>query len=302
MRALFLLLLLLPGMAFGAVSNIATTSRDSVSLVSETNSAPDGKITLALHFKLAPGWHIYWSNPGDAGLPPQITLDPPAASGPFTYPPPEFLLQSGVAAYVLSGDLVLPFAATGVGSAVTVHANWLVCSDICVPEHATFMLALPGGASAEAGFFKGPQVAPSPFAARISPDGGLTVEGLGSAQVAAARFFPAMPGIIINNAPQHIEFTSENMVLRLKTAAQFNPAEPLQGVLELTDPSGAMQAVQITAAPGPAAVITPLWVWLALALLGGLILNLMPCVFPILAMKALSLCRLGDAHRTQIRR
>jgi thiol:disulfide interchange protein DsbD len=302
MRPLFLLLLLLPGIAFGAVSNTAVTSRDSVSLISETNAATDGKITLALHFKMAPGWHIYWSNPGDAGLPPQITLDPPAAAGPFTYPPPEFLLQSGVAAYVLSGDVVLPFTATGVGAQVTAHANWLVCSDICVPEHATFMLALPGGVSAEAGFFKGPQVVPSPFAARISPDGVLTVEGLGRAQVASARFFPGAPGVIVNNAVQNIEFETNSLMLRLKPVAGFNPEKPLQGVLELTDPSGAMQALSIIAQPGPAAVATPIWLWLGLALLGGLILNLMPCVFPILAMKALSLCRLGDAHRTQIRR
>jgi thiol:disulfide interchange protein DsbD len=85
-------------------------------------------------------------------------------------------------------------------------------------------------------------------------------------------------------------------------AAGFDPAKPLQGVLELTDPSGAMQALDLTATSGPAAAATPIWLWLGLALLGGLILNLMPCVFPILAMKALSLCRLGDAHRTQIRR
>jgi DsbC/DsbD-like thiol-disulfide interchange protein/cytochrome c biogenesis protein CcdA len=302
MRALFLLLLLLPGIAFGAVSNSAITSRDTLSLISETNSATDGKITLALHFQMAPGWHIYWSNPGDAGLPPQITFAPPAAAGPFAYPAPEFLLQSGVAAYVLSGDVVLPFAATGVGDQVTANANWLVCNDICVPEHANFILPLAGGASAEAALFKGPEVVPSPFAARISPDGVLTVEGLGRAQVAAARFFPAAPGIIVNNAPQQFDFSSNNMRLRLKMAAGFDAAKPLVGVLELTDPSGAMQAVEISAAPGPAAVATPIWVWLALALLGGLILNLMPCVFPILAMKALSLCRLGDAHRRDIRR
>ena len=116
MRLLLLLLALLPGLAFGAQSNSFVSKRDTVSLISETNTAPGGQVKLALHFQLAPGWHIYWSNPGDAGLAPQIALDPPAMTGPLAFPQPAYLLQDGVAGYVLSGDVVLPFTATGVGA------------------------------------------------------------------------------------------------------------------------------------------------------------------------------------------
>ena len=79
MRWLFLLLFMLPGLASAATSNVFTSSRATVSLISATNAASNGSVQLALKFQLAPGWHIYWSNPGDAGLSPQITLDPPAA-------------------------------------------------------------------------------------------------------------------------------------------------------------------------------------------------------------------------------
>jgi thiol:disulfide interchange protein DsbD len=272
-----------------------------VSLVSASNAATAGHVTLGLRFQLAPGWHIYWSNPGDAGIAPQITLAPPAQASAFTYPPPSLLLQDSVAAYVLTGNILLPFTASHAGSSVTANAFWLVCRDVCIPEHAHFTLNLQGGPSAQAALFITPQIVASPFRARIAPDGTLSVTGPTAAEVAAARFFPAMPGAIINRAPQPLAFTPNGLILRLSPAPGFNAAARLTGVLELTDPSGATQALALTAAPGPAAAAPPLILWLGLAFLGGLILNLMPCVFPILAMKALSLIRLGGKARTAIR-
>lgn len=302
MRLLLLLCCLLPGMAFGATSHVAVTARDQVSLVSATNAADGGRITLGLNFDLAPGWHIYWSNPGDAGLAPQIALSAPAVAGPFTYPPPELLLQGDVAAFVLSGHVLLPFTATHVGSNVTATANWLVCRDICVPEHAAFVLPLPGGASAQAGLFGTPSVVASPFPVTMAPDGVLSVTGPTAAQVARARFFPDVPGAIINRAPQILGFTATGMTLKLALAPGFQAGTDLSGVLELTDPAKNMQALAVVAAPGPAVATAPLVLWFFLAFLGGLILNLMPCVFPILAMKALALARLGGQARHAVRR
>jgi thiol:disulfide interchange protein DsbD len=302
MRLLLLLCCLIPGLAFGAMSNVAVTARDQVSLISASNAAAGGRITLGLKIDLAPGWHVYWSNPGDAGLAPQVALAAPAMAGAFTYPPPEFLLQGDVAAFVLSGHVLLPFAATGVGSSVTATASWLVCRDICVPEHAAFTLALPGGVSAQAGLFRPPSVVASPFAATIAPDGVLSLTGPTAAQVASARFFPDAPGAIVNRAPQALGFTATGMTLKLALAPGFQAGARLPGVLELTDPQGTMQALKIDAAPGPAVATVPLALWFFLAFLGGLILNLMPCVFPILAMKTLALARLGGQARHAVRR
>jgi thiol:disulfide interchange protein DsbD len=301
MRLLFLLLLLLPGLASAAASNVFTSPRDTVRLVSASNAADAGKITLGLEFRLSPGWHIYWSNPGDAGLAPAVTLDAPAVVKSFSYPPPELLVQGLVGDYVLSGHFLLPFTAAGVGVSVAANASWLVCSDICVPEHARFVLALNGGVSAEARMFAAPTIVASPFAARIAPDGTLRVAGLTAARVKSARFFPYQPGSIVNRADQDLSFDDGGMVLRLVTAPGFDAGVPLAGVLELTDPAGNMQALAVDAAPGAVAV-TPAWVWLGLAFMGGLILNLMPCVFPILAIKALAIARLGGHAAARVRR
>jgi thiol:disulfide interchange protein DsbD len=306
MRWVFLVLSLLgicmPQLSRAATSNIFTSRHATVSLISAANSASNGEIQLALKFELAPGWHIYWSNPGDAGLAPQVILAPPAIAGPLAFPPPQLLIQGQLAAYVLSGNLLLPFTATQVGNSIQARAFWLVCRDVCVPEHANFLLPLTGGPAAEASLFNGKPIVASPFAASIAPDGRLTIAGLTQAQVSTARFFPDTPGAIVNLAPQKMSFSNAGLTLQLKPDQKFSGAESLAGVLELTDPSGAMQALRLNAIPGAAPAATPLLLWLGLAFLGGLILNLMPCVFPVLAMKAFAISRFSGAGIAHIRR
>lgn len=291
-----ILFLLLPHLALAAASNEFSSAHGTARLVSESSAAEGGQIRLALEFSLAPGWHVYWQNPGDAGFAPQVQLAAPAKAGALEFPAPEFLLQGGVAAYVLSGHVVLPFTARGVGTQVQATARWLVCSDVCVPEQAHFTLALAGGTSAEAGLFKPSAIVPSPFAATLAPDGTLRVAGLSAAQVRSARFFPYAPGSIDNAAKQRLSFTPQGLVLKLALA---KPGTALPGLLELTDPARQMQALRVepklVRGPGHA----PYW---ALALLGGLVLNLMPCVFPILAMKGFAFVRLGGAAHGHIRR
>jgi thiol:disulfide interchange protein DsbD len=296
MRWLFLFLLL-PQLAFAAASDVFTSLRDTVRLISEENTAQNGQAHLALEFRLQPGWHIYWQNPGDAGFPPRLMAAPPVTLSPIAFPPPEYLLQGVVGAYVLSGHVVLPFTAMGVGGSVSVTASWLVCSDICVPERAKFSLALKGGASAEQALFPPPAIVPSPFPASLAPDGTLAITGPGAAQVVSARFFPTAQGVLGNAEPQPLSFTATGFTLRLPLTG-LAPAL-LTGVLELTDHTGAMQALAISAPPGAVPSHLPYWL---LALVGGLVLNLMPCVFPILAMKAFAFARLGGAAHGHIRR
>jgi thiol:disulfide interchange protein DsbD len=313
MRTLALLLCLIPTLAFAATSNLATTSRDTVSLVSESNTPASGTIHLALQFNLAPGWHIYWQNPGDAGLPPQITLAGGTA-GPFTYPAPTLLMQDPIAAYVLSGDILLPFTATHItGPIIQADATWLVCSDICVPEHAHFTLPLTAGPSAQAALFAtAPGIIPSPFPATITPDGTLVLTGPTSATIASAHFFPLTNGALTNRLPQPLTFTQTGLALKLPINPNFTNKTPLPGVLELTDKSNTTESLAIT--PRPTHAVIPwkagtylrptaisLIVTLAFAFLGGLILNLMPCVFPILAMKSLAIARLGGHAAPKIR-
>lgn len=314
---LFALWLLAPILAHAAESNRVTSSRATVSLVSATNAATGTSLKLGLLFRLKPDWHIYWSDPGDAGEPPGITITSPkgATSGPFAYPAPHWLVASGVGDYTETGTALLPFtlhlpqAGT---TRITATADWLVCNpQICVPEHGAFTLTLPGGAGAspQAPLFA--QAAaemprPSPFHATIAPDGilAITGPGLDRAAVRTAHLFPDDPAAIANAAPQTLGFVKGGFTLALHPADAKKPLKSLAGVLEITDPSGQTQALRIAAQPGappPPLTRTPWYVWIGGALLGGLILNLMPCVFPVLAIKALAVARLGHDDRARAR-
>ena len=257
--------------------------RDTVRLVAAAPAPVNGAIQLGLQFHLAPGWHIYWSYPGDAGIAPAVTAPPPVTFGSLQFPPPQLLEQGGIGDYVLAGNVLLPFSATPVGTSVTASAQWLVCADICVPEHAILTLGFPTAPVA----FPAPQTVASPFPASIAPDGTLSLAGPGPAQVAAAHFFPNAPGMLVNAAPQPLHFTATGLTLGLDLVPG---GPPLSGELELTDPTGAMQALAVTPVFSAAAPHPP---YLLLAFLGGLMLNLMPCVFPVLALKALAITRLA---------
>jgi thiol:disulfide interchange protein DsbD len=320
LRALFglALLLALTGQAYAAESNQAVSSRATVSLVSATDAANGTSLKLGLLFRLKPDWHIYWSDPGDAGEPPSISVTAPkgAIAGPFAYPAPHWLVASGVGDYTETGTVLLPFTLKlpqPGATTITANANWLVCDPkICVPESGNFTLPLPGGhgASPQAPLFAqsaAQMPRPSPFHATIAPDGllAITGDGLNDAAVKTAHFYPDDPAIIANAAPQKLGFVRGGFTLALTPANAKKPLTTIAGVLEINDPAGQTEALTLTAQPGtapPPLDITPWYVWIAGALLGGLILNLMPCVFPVLAIKAMAVARLSHDDRAIARR
>lgn len=310
-------LIVTTGIGHAAVSNVVSSARVAVSLVSATNQVSHGQARLGLLFRLKPDWHIYWSDPGDAGQPPSITLTAPkdAKAGPFAYPAPHWLVASGVGDYTEDGTVLLPFTATlpaQNANVIKAHAEWLVCNPkICVPEHGNFSLTLPGGAGAspQAGLFTRAEAEmprPSPYQATLAKNGVLAItgDGLGSNVVRSAHIYPDQPDAIVNAAPQTLGFVRNGFTLALHLAHPQHVLARLTGVLEITDPSGQTQALQIAAKPGaaPAPLSTTPWiVWVGAALLGGLILNLMPCVFPVLAIKAMAVARLGHDDRARAR-
>ena len=303
--------LLLGAGAMAAESAAFTTARDSVSLVSEADSVSPGKpVRLGLRFVLRPGWHTYWSNPGDAGAAPTIEVTG-AKAGPIAYPVPERLRDGPFTSYAYTDSVVLPFdvAPSAGADSVGVHATWLVCAAVCVPEEAVFKLALPAGDGAPGAqaplFAEADSRAPraSPYPAHVTADGVLWLAA--SLPVRSALFFPAESGVIDQGAPQTLRVRPDRIEVALKP---LKPGfGPLAGVLVLTDSGGAVErlGVEATPAPLPASVddASPgLPEALLLAFAGGLILNLMPCVLPVLAMKALALARVSGAARAHVRR
>ena len=311
MRLLLLALLLLcgPRALLAAESAPVTTPRSTATLITDTDAiAPGQAFQAALRLRLAPGWHVYWRNPGDAGIAPELafTLPAGAAAGDIMWPAPLRLPEGSLVTYGYTGDVVLPVTLTGAAGAVQLQANWLICQTLCVPEDATLTLDLPAGTaapSAQAPLFAVNIPRPTPWPARFGPDGTLRVDGAGftPASVASAWFAPLWPDQISNAAPQTLSLAADGLTLTLTPAAKFQPDTPLEGVLTLTDSRGQASALLVSAMPGPIGAPLAWWRVLGLAFLGGVILNLMPCVFPVLAIKAAGLARLAQGDRAEAR-
>ncbi len=308
---LSLALLALPLSAHAAESTASVTKRATVTLVSDTDAvAPGTAYRLGLRFQIADGWHIYSRNPGDAGLPPDLAWTLPAGTtvGDIAWPTPRRLPEGPLMTFGYTKSAMLTLPATGPGP-IQLHASWLICNNICVPEEADFNLDLPAGtpaSSAEALLFDiaaQTQPRPSPFQARIAPDGTLVVGGAGlkAESVSEAWFIPHLPDLVTPTGKQILDRTADEISLRLPPGEAFRADQPLAGVLVLRDGSGQETALAVTATPGAAAASSSLWRTLGFALLGGLILNLMPCVFPVLAMKAMAIARLSAEARSTAR-
>ena len=328
------MLLLLAGVATaqtGAAPHIAP------SLVAETTSPrAGGEVTLAFAMKPAPGWHGYWKNPGDSGTETRAAWTLPAGmtAGQLAYPVPERLLIAGLMNYVYARDyaqlvtLRVP-AGLAPGTALPVRAklDWLACTEeICVPERAELALTLRIGDGTVApdvrARFDGWRAAlPRPLGsegrfARTGDRFRLAVPLPSTMAVGEAYFYPLTDGAIDYAAPQAATRRGDMLVIETRDAARTAPPARVEGVLAI----GGGRGLQLTAVAGdvPAAGVPPaaasggagdgdsgsgsgtLALTLAAlggAILGGLLLNVMPCVFPILSLKALSLARAGGEER-----
>jgi len=293
-----------------------TTARDTASLVSEADSfAGTTPIRLGLRLKMAPGWHSYWSNPGDAGAPPTLEITG-AKAGPIIYPAPQRMKDGPFTSFAYTGEVLLPVTVTPNAAAGTLSidasASWLVCATICVPEDAKFHLDIPAGSGApgkDAALFAATDARvprPSPFPAHIAPDGTLWLAAP-NLSLRSADFFPADPGVVDESAPKTLSVTKDHVALSLKAVKP--PFAALSGLLSLTDTGGQTEFLAVNATPMalpelalPAAAGPGLLRALLLAFAGGLILNLMPCVLPVLAIKALALARLSGTARAHVRK
>ena len=281
--------------------------------------APGGDITLALDYTPAPGWHTYWVNPGDTGLPPKFKWNLPdgVTTGDIKWPVPETLPTFGLMSYGFTGQtlLLIPLhnassLTTGDTLPIKAHVDFLVCADVCIPESLDVSLDLkvgsPAAGSNSALIEKAKKALPAPnAAATLDLRNGDIELGFPLADVNAqgAYFFPEQANVTSAPAPQALDMGANGFTLRTKAASTALPAGDLSGVLKLAD--GSAYAIKLTRAPLSPAVhglgaaasnkTTSSGVLIAIfgAFIGGLILNLMPCVFPVLSMKLLSLARSG---------
>ena len=277
-----------------------------------------------LYFKLQPGWHVYWKNAGDAGEPPSInwTLPQGVTAGPLQFPAPARLPVGPLMDYGYENEVLFPFKLDAAPDAKTGPAklgakvNWLVCSSVCIPGKADLELTriiargpappVPEPALFQQFLSRLPQPLPAGDKAvfQATPTGFRLALSTGQRET-QAQFFPSDQTVVDNPSPQKVTPTDQGAIITLKKDANIagNPAH-LNGVIEL---SGG-RAYHIAAIPGTvaeppssAASLLALSRIAALAFLGGLLLNLMPCVFPVLFIKGLALVNSAAEERHKLR-
>lgn len=301
-------------------------------LISErTSAAPGETVFLALKMVMQPGWHVYWRNAGDAGLPPQLILKdtsnvPAEALGEFLWPLAHVLpvVEGEIMDYGYDDEVVFALPLTVPSDAVgevriEATADYLICEAVCVPETQDVSLVLAVGEPAadvrngdliSAWIAKVP--APFPGEARIDDAAAPWTLSLAKAggfpEGARLRFFP-FEHEISHPAAQPQREGPEGASLSLTPDRAGKVGEVLAGVVRVDAPGAEPVGYEIRATRGgvlagtadravadavvadaPAALgLQGLLALAGFALLGGLILNLMPCVLPVLSMKALGM-------------
>ena len=317
------------------------TNYSTVELLAEQASMPadGGTVTIGLRLEPAPTWHVYWINPGDAGLPATMRWDLPAefSASELQFPAPHVIPFGDLVTYgfdepiLLLAEIAVPPGQAGDTADLRGEARWVVCDDeLCVPEKASLSLTMPFG---EAGI--DPRRAEAFAAARAKipepVDWPAQFERADESVRVAIKTPDAVgemgdpylfvePRRIVKYARQEASFAPGGVVVSMDAGRKAGDAEEFPAVLRFTDAAGderfARLDVRLAKDAGPltvAAVSAPtpeasfvddmsLPLALLFAFIGGVILNLMPCVFPVLSMKALSLVRMGQTDRREARR
>ncbi len=324
MTRLAALLLLLVALLGGGGSALAQ-NRMTVSLVPEADAVLAGEtVTLAFVMRPAAGWHGYWRNPGDAGAEPRVAWRLPEGwrAEPLQYPVPDRLIVFGLMNYVFERDYALlatlrvpQSAEPGVAVPVDAQLDFLVCTDqVCVPEtaHVSTELRVGVARSRNPDFEGYRRALPRPLGgeARFATSAGrvrIAIPLPAAAGVTAPYFFPATADALGHSSAQSISRDGDLLIVETQAGAQAGSLQAIEGVLEIGDGVGLALAArrgEVPAAGTPVAGAEPSaasggasTILLALlgALVGGLLLNIMPCVFPILSLKALSLARAGES-------
>jgi len=319
------------------------------SLLAEPAAVAGGTpFTLAIHMRLKAGWHVYWRNPGDSGLPPEVTWTMPAGfgTGGMRWPAPHRIPIATLMNYGYEDEVTLLIPVTPPPSLdpadpvrIAGKLTYLVCETECVPGSADLQITLPVGdpkpdpdnvalfARARAAL----PVAPV-WPLNLSSQGDrlrldFAAAGLKPETIKSAAYFPYAETAIDNAAEQVMSIDASGLHLTLARGDDKAAPTSLPGVLTVEEETGNgtvrlafSYGDEPVGAPSPAPAAAPfrtqapptpvsapvadqptLLAAIGLALLGGLILNLMPCVFPVLSIKLLGLVRQSGESRSRVR-
>lgn len=289
---------------------------------------PGDKAYVGLRFKLEPEWHIYWINPGDSGEPPQIEWQLPAGVtiGAIEWPVPKKIPVGPLMNYGYENEVLLPMALeiapdfqSGEAKLVA-DVRWLVCREECIPGKGRLekTIRVKSGGRAEpdaqwhAHFLAALEATAKPvphdwqlLAKSQDEEFLLAIESPSVAGILKVDFLPAVTDLIVHATEPRVRVEGKRIDLTLtKSDRLLNDPEALPGLLLVSFDEGEVKAFEASfplRAPGTEAIFS-FSVLLAIlsAFLGGLILNLMPCVFPVLSLKVMSLMQMSGMKRGEM--
>jgi thiol:disulfide interchange protein DsbD len=309
----------LPMVAFGAGDTVQTEQVRAQLIAHAPEGVRQGKtVWLGLKLEHIPHWHTYWKNAGDSGLPTTLswTLPAAAAAGDIDWPAPQRLPLPPLLNFGYEGTVVLPVPVTISGPIaadtlrVQLQADWLVCKVECIPQSGDFELSLDidqpttrharefeRALAARPVTIKGTRAA-----ARLANDAmQFAVQALpATVRGRDAKVFPEIPGVVDNPAPVTQRWDGDTWHASWPLSAQRSESPSKFPLVLVFDDgpnlrveaavTGSWAATEGSLPAGPVgSTAIGLASALLFALLGGVILNLMPCVFPVLSLKVLAL-------------
>lgn len=260
---------------------------------------------IGVEFAIADGWHIYWQNSGDSGMPTSITLaeSEDVEVGEIQWPAPSRMPEGDFLTYGYKGTTTLLLPVTMKQSvkktALEGKVSWLVCKEICIPGDADIRFELPkeeplwaaiGGLPDDADWMGSYALRDETITLRFSLPKDIDASD--------AAWFPLNDGVIKNSATQEVEQSGQMLTITTLKGIQPPRAE-YEGVL-VTGGKQYRMALQFEEPPPVIQHDMAFTTVLLFAFLGGLILNLMPCVLPILSLKALGLAKKGAHARKHV--
>ncbi len=319
-------------------ASVATAPHLTVQLVvPPAEIYPGQNFTAGLYFKLDPGWHVYWINAGDSGEPPKIkwSLTDGITADAMQFPAPKRLPLGPLMDFGYENEVLFPIqmhvspafkptAESGTLSgktALSAKVDWLVCREVCLPGKAILDVerkalssppSSPTYIDADQQLIARlhrtlPQQLPAGMQAKFLPTAnGFNLTVITGRHETGAQFFPFVQNQLANAAPQPVTPLSNGFEISLKKDENFqqNPSQ-LHGLIVLADGNSfeinAAQGTLVATESSSGGDFAGLARVAGLAFVGGMILNLMPCVFPVLFIKGLSLVQSSQHERHKLR-
>ncbi len=294
----------------------------TASLIAENKTVEAGKpFWVAVELKMQPGWDTYWYNPGDAGIPTKIDWHLPGGfhAGPIQWPYPEKISDGTMVGFgytnavTLLTEITPPANYTGEKIDIKADVSWLACKESCQPGSATLDLSLPVAPQAEmnsdvatqfaAARAVVPQKVDAPMTAKLKK-GEIAINfkpPVSAADVEKVEFYPLQKDIIDYSAPQQMQIDRSGVTLNLKQGKE--KAGELSGVLVLSNKNSTdklVYHVDTKIREFASGHLSGVGVALVFAFVGGLILNVMPCVLPVIALKIFSFVKMAGESRRKI--